>query len=252
METVEQVTINTTEGTQPTPEQVIEEAHKAELARQQAEQAEGRPDWLPEKFESPEAMAKAYAELEKKQSAGKPAEKPKAIEQPTREQVVESGLDISALEAEWNETGALSEESYELAAKAGYSKDIVDNYIEGRQAVVARETAQIYDSVGGADNYNEMLQWASDNLAETEIEAFNATINTNDMASIQLAVTGLKARFDNSQTSEPARQVDGGQPATSDTYESWAQVQADMRDPRYKSDSAFNQMVTDKLGRSKI
>ena len=146
METVEQVTINTTEGTQPTPEQVIEEAHKAELARQQAEQAEGRPDWLPEKFESPEAMAKAYAELEKKQSAGKPAEKPKAIEQPTREQVVESGLDISALEAEWNETGALSEESYKLAAEAGYSRDIVDNYIEGRQAVVARETAAGYQA----------------------------------------------------------------------------------------------------------
>ena len=67
METTNSVTINTSEGTQPTPEQMVEDAHRAELERQQQEQDDGRPEWLPEKFSSPEDMAKAYSELEKKQ-----------------------------------------------------------------------------------------------------------------------------------------------------------------------------------------
>jgi len=78
METTNSVTINTTEGTQPTPEQMVEDAHRADLERQQKAQDEGRPDWLPEKFSSPEDMAKAYSELEKKQSK-ETTEKPKPI-----------------------------------------------------------------------------------------------------------------------------------------------------------------------------
>lgn len=250
METTNSVTINTSEGTQPTPEQMVEDAHRAELERQQQEQDDGRPEWLPEKFSSPEDMAKAYSELEKKQ--GKATEKPKPIPQPSREEVEEAGLDMAAMEQEFLKTGELSQDSYEAAEKAGFSKEIVDNYIEGRQAVVAREAEQIYESVGGQDAYGDMLTWAADNLSESEIDAFNATINSNDVSSIQLAVRGLKARFDSEQTSEPQRQIDGGQPASADTYESWAQVKADMKDPRYAKDSAFNRKVTEKLARSAI
>ena len=35
-----------------------------------SELSEDRPEWLPEKFQSAEDMAKAYAELENKQSSG--------------------------------------------------------------------------------------------------------------------------------------------------------------------------------------
>lgn len=251
METTNSVTINTTEGTQPTPEQMVEDAHRAELERQQKAQDEGRPDWLPEKFSSPEDMAKAYSELEKKQSK-ETAEKPKPIPQPTREEAEEAGLDMAQMEQEFLKNGELSEASYEAAEKAGYSREIVDNYIEGRQAVVAREAAQIYESVGGQEAYGDLLTWASDNLTESEIDSFNATISSNDVSSIQLAVRGLKARYDNEQTSEPQRNIGGGEPPSGDVYESWQQVQADMRDPRYKKDSAFNRKVTEKLGRSQL
>jgi len=159
---------------------------------------------------------------------------------------------MAKMEQEFLKNGELSEASYEAAEKAGYSREIVDNYIEGRQAVVARETNQIYESVGGQEAYGDLLSWASDNLTDTEIDAFNSTINSNDISSIQLAVRGLKARYDNEQTSEPQRNIGGGEPPSADVYESWQQVQADMRDPRYKKDSAFNRKVTEKLGRSQL
>ena len=251
METTNSVTINTTDGSQPTPEQMVEDAHKAELERQQTQRDEGRPEWLPEKFSSAEDMAKAYSELEKKQGK-ETSEKPKPIPQPTREEVEQTGRDMGSMEQEFLKNGELSEESYEAAEKAGYSREIVDNYIEGRQAVVAREAAQIYDSVGGQESYGDLLTWASDNLTETEIDSFNATISSNDVSSIQLAVRGLKARFDNEQTTEPQRNIGGGEPPAADVYESWQQVQADMKDPRYKKDGAFNRKVSEKLGRSQI
>ena len=42
------------------------------LAPEPEEQAQDRPEWLPEKFSSPEDMAKAYGELESK--LGNPTE----------------------------------------------------------------------------------------------------------------------------------------------------------------------------------
>jgi len=47
-----------------------EEAVDAVSEEQTTETQEDRPGWLPEKFKSPEDMANAYSELEKKMGAG--------------------------------------------------------------------------------------------------------------------------------------------------------------------------------------
>ena len=50
-----------------------------QAAERQQEQQTDRPEWLPEKFGSPEDMAKAYGELESK-LGGQETEDPKAEE----------------------------------------------------------------------------------------------------------------------------------------------------------------------------
>ena len=81
-----------------------------------------RPEWLPEKFNTPEDMAKAYGELENK--LGQPTEN-KTEETPTPEPKAEetleiaekavsnAGLDMSALQSEYSESGTLKDTSYE-------------------------------------------------------------------------------------------------------------------------------------------
>ena len=238
--------MDTTSG-DPTREDLINQAQEQVAAEQAAAEADTRPEWLPEKFKSPDELAKAYAELERKQG-GSPEP-----EVPTREQVSSStGLDMDALEAEWRNNGSLSEDSYAEAEKAGYSKEIVDRYIAGQQAIVDQQVSQVYDSVGGQEAYNELLSWAADNLPESEVDTFNNIVGGNDLGQIMLAVKGLSARANGSGGQEPARQIAGGSAAKADVFESQAQVQEAMRDPKYRTDPAYNAAVIAKLARSNL
>jgi len=242
-------TIDTSaENVGKTPDQLVQEAHDAAAAEQSA--ASPRPDWLPEKFQSPEDMAAAYAALESKMGSGEKPAEPAPV--PTAEAVRESGLDLPSLEAEYRESGELSAESYDAAAKAGFSKEVVDKYIEGQQAVVERQVEDIVSTVGGRSGYDDLIGWAADNLSEGEIDAFNRTIESNDVDSIKLAVSGLQARRESGAPADPARQIEGGQAPAADRFDSWAQVKEAMADPRYSTDPAYNNAVVQKLGRSQL
>ena len=89
---------------------------------------EARPEWLPEKFKSPEDMAKAYGELEKKNSA--PAGEQSTGETPTQEEAQETaeklGIDFQGLSQEFAEHGQLSDEAYTDLEAKGLPKDVVD------------------------------------------------------------------------------------------------------------------------------
>jgi len=65
-------------------------------------------------------------------------------------------------------------------------------------------------------------------------------------------VSGLTQKYQAAEGVDPS--LIGGQAtnSTGGTYDSWAQVTSDMRDPRYESDPAYRQTVTSKLARSNV
>lgn len=220
-----------------------------------------RPEWLPEKFQSAEDMAKAYAELEAK-LGGKPQDNPKTDPAKTadtnqtgqnpEQALSEKGLDLSTFTAEFNAKGELSAESYAKLAAAGFDKGIVDNYINGQKAVVAQYETAVVSEVGGAEKYSEMVSWAKANMTDAEINAYNAAVSSGDVAQAKLAVLGLSAKFSKANGSEP-RLVQGRTTnASDDVFESTAQLTAAMRDPRYRADPAYRAKVQAKLSRSSI
>jgi hypothetical protein len=222
-----------------------------------------RPAWLPEKFKSVEDMAKAYAELEAKQSgkpadtpAEKPADAPKAGEQPAEKEVKEEldskGLNLDDFSNEFSQTGQLSPESYAKLEKAGYPKGLVDQYIEGQKALAATYEADIKASAGGAEKWDQVAAWAAENLTDADKVAFNKAIDSKDVATAKLAVQGLTAKFDAANPSEGNLLSGRFSNAVSDKYESVAQVTEDMRNPKYQSDPAFRRKVEEKLARSDI
>ena len=220
-----------------------------------------RPDGLPEKFKSVEDMAKSYAELETKLGS-KPEETP-AEEEPKTETpdndleiaekaVSEAGLDMSSLESEYKENGELNEKSYEALEKAGIPKEYVDAFINGQTALQQQQSAEVKGLVGGEEGYNELTSWASENLTEGEKEAYNNSVNSNNMDSIKLAVAGLKAKFEAANGSEP-NLLNGKQaPSSEGGYQSWAQVTEAMADPRYSKDTAYQDAVKSKLANSNL
>jgi hypothetical protein len=234
-----------------------------------------RPAWLPEQFKDAEQLAASYAELRAMLSRGeklpaeeKPVEKPaaepekKVEEKPANADLAKTDDEIRAEAAaknlnfedftkEYAEKGALTDESYKKLADAGYDKARVDAWIEGRVAVAEKRSSELFEIVGGKDEFTKVSAWAQANMPKAEIEAFNRATGSGDQDLAKLAVTGLFAKFTAANGKEPV--LLGGKPSgASDVYRSRAELTADIKDPRYTRDAAFRKDVEEKAMRSPI
>ena len=171
----------------------------------------------------------------------------------------EAGIDFQEMNVRWQQSGTLESGDYDQLAEAGFSRDMVDAYLSGLQykaaqdtALSVKEVASIKESLGGEAEYNKMIQWASDNLSPEEVEGFNQIINTQPMAAVKMAVTGLHARYTAVEGREPKLIGGRASKGSTDKFESTAQLVEAMSDPRYSKDPAYQRKVQEKLGRSSI
>lgn len=252
--------------TQPEDQKHVEEmVKKAEGASQpptseappEDPPKEDRPGWLPEKFKTPEDLAKAYQELQSK--LGKPAEQqntdnnPPTDQKAAQEELANRGLDFTEFSNEFAQKGELTAESYEKLEKAGIPRNFVDQYIEGQKAQAALYESEVKSVAGGDQTFTEMVEWAKSNLSPSEIAAYNAAIDSGNRDQAKLAVAGVYQKFSAARPAEP-NLVKGGTTGTSTggAYESVAQLTKDMASPEYKTDPAFRAKVQAKLARSSI
>lgn len=228
--------------------------------------AEGRPAWLPDKFDSPEAMARAYSELETKfhssdeqlqqleSQANYEQQAQEVMETPPHmvdQMLDERGLDFSVFQQEYNETGQLSEDAYLALQEAGIEAQMVDTWIQGQEAIADQQINSIYDMVGGEQTYNQMLEWAGNNLESWEMDSFNDQIESLD-ANSMFAVQGLMARMQNQEGSPP--RLFQGEPSdySAPKYDSLSQLTSAMSDPKYASDPAYRNEVASRLKNSAL
>jgi len=244
---VEQVEIKTEEATAEKPEVV------------ETPTTEARPEWLPEKFGSAEDLAKAYSELETKQSQ-KTEATPEAttesndleIDQAADNAVQAAGLNMADLQSEYDTNGTLNEESFAALEKAGISKDYVDAFIAGQEAIANNIGNEVRAGVGGNESYNELMSWAKDSLQPNEIAAYNDAVNSGNLDTIKLAVGGLKARYDSANGTEPQLVSGKNAPDAANGFESWAQLTEAMKDARYAKDPAYRAEIQKKLSTSNL
>jgi hypothetical protein len=251
---VDTVEIKTEETTSEKP---VEE-------KQSTQSVEG----LPEKFKSVEDLAKSYSELEKK--LGEQAPKQEEIdpvsktelksETPKQENnleiaenaVEQAGLDFNALSQEYAEKGQLGEESYKALEESGIPKEYVDQFIAGQKAIGDQQTNTVKSMVGGEESYNDMAQWASQNMTDAEKKAYNQAVNSPDMETVKLAVNSLQAKYQAANGTEPNLVQGKATPVAEQGYDSWAQVTEAMADPRYAKDPAYQAAVKAKIANSEI
>tara|TARA_R100001082_G_scaffold110018_2_gene88659 strand:+ start:152 stop:1057 length:906 start_codon:yes stop_codon:yes gene_type:complete len=174
-------------------------------------------------------------------------------------------LDPFSISKEFHDNkGSLSEESKQKLIDSGLSEASVDSYLAGRASesgydksgsiedLTDKEAMDIYNSVGGQDEYNKILKWAVDNIPEKEAEAFDSIVNTGKSDAIQLLVSGLKARYEEANGYEGRMLTGKAAQANTDVFRSQAEVVRAMNDPRYESDPAYRLDVFEKLDRSDI
>ncbi len=219
-----------------------------------------RPEWLPEKFGSAEDMANAYAELEKK--LGQPKDKVQvqsetpppevASVEAAQEELEKRGINFDKLSQEFAKKGKLSDQAYKQLEKAGISRDLTNQFIQGQAAVATQMQSEAFGLVGGQDQYTEMVTWAADNLPDAAISTFNRAVNSGNKETVHMAIQGLSAQYRSANGSEPTLVRGTTNTKAGGVFESAAQLTAAMRDPRYSTDPAYRQEVAVKLQRSSV
>lgn len=224
----------------PTAEGASQQTGTAQEAAPQGE----RPAWLPEGFDTPEDLAKAY------QSLAESKDKEDAPEPPTAEEVA-ADEKLGKFSTEFFEKGALSPDSYKELSKMGYPRAVVDQFIEGQKARMTLEENQIFSEIGGKEQYEAMTEWAGKTMKPNEIDAYNRAVESGDINQAMFAVKGLQARFKAASGSSEPKFVQGGKTAVSG-FNSVAEVVAAMSDRRYSVDASYRAEVERKIANSTV
>ena len=257
---VDSIVIKTPETTGEAPDEhnqkMIDKANGITPPEEDSELPKGdRPAWLPEKFKTPEDMAKAYSALEGKLGSQAGDTQPADPAPPAEEvdkALAQGGLSLEEFSNEFNTTGALSEESYQKLLAAGYDKALVDNYISGQVAKASLHEAELKGIAGGNESYTKMVDWAKATMTSSEVDAYNLSVSSTNIDAAKLAISGLKARYESANGRDPKLISSTSSAATSDKYESRHEITAAMKDPRYAKDPAYRAKVIDKLSRSNM
>ena len=243
------------------------------------------------KYKNAQELEKAYVELQKKLGEDEPqaetaeAEPEEAIPNTygkdgsvNYETVSETygseisgllekaGVDPWAISKEFHDNqGQYTDEMVNSLVNAGLSEAAVRSYFAGRAAeegyttgnssaadLAEADIAAVKNSVGGEAAYQNIMTWAGKNLDEEQIKAFDDVVGEGSVAAIKLAVSGLKAQYENANGFE-GKMYTGKPPKTSgDVFRSQAELVRAMSDPRYVQDPAYRQDIIEKLDRSDL
>ena len=218
------------------------------------------------KYKSAQELEKAYIELQAKLGEKKEdTETASAEEQPEDTPKMSEGATlITDASKEYFDNGnKLSPETMAKFSSMS-SQDLIKAYMEVSQnpefqqdtappaEITTAQINQIKNSAGGEQQYANIINWAKTNLPQDQIVAFDEVVNTGSVQAIQLAVSGLKAEYDNANGVE-GRMVTGKAPQNSgDVFRSQQELVAAMNDPRYDRDPAYRQDIIEKLDRSNL
>ena len=243
-----------------------EEQDSLAVGEKLQEQQEGL---LAGKYKSAEELEKAYVELQKKLGESKEEEDTEqASAEPEPEdkpQLSEGATLITDASREYFDNGnKLSPETLAKFSSLS-SQDLIKAYMEVSQTpefqqqqaappadITDSQINQIKNAAGGEKAYANIVNWAKSSLPQDQINAFDEVVNTGSVQAIQLAVSGLKAEYDNANGVEGRMVTGKTAPNNGDVFRSQAELVRAMSDSRYDNDPAYRQDVIEKLDRSDL
>jgi len=214
------------------------------------------------KYKDAAELETAYKELEKKlgEKSEPVSEEPESKTEPEEE--APKDTEPNLLDQLWEEgtTNKLTKETFEKLSKMNpveVAKMAMQQRSQAQQAPQSREfteqdVQQIHGLVGGTDNYNNMMSWATQNVAEQEINMYDAVMETGNPQAAYFAVQALALKYQD-QSGRDGQLVRGKAPkSTADVFNSQAEMIKAMEDDRYSDDPAYREQILQKLERSNI
>ena len=158
--------------------------------------------------------------------------------------------------------GTLADDMYDKLATAGLSKEVVDNYllgvrgelgIEPKQASPVLSDSEIKDLkniAGGERGYDNLMDWAGNNLTEQDAKSYDDVLATGNASAIKFAIKALMGQYEDANGRDS--KIVTGKESSTENYRSMAEVVRDMNKPEYQSDEAFRDDVLRKLSASNL
>ena len=170
------------------------------------------------------------------------------------------------LAGKYTDAAQLEQAYLELQQKLGEREEFGEEQPEQEYVETEEESEEVTETVGlsqedvnalqelagGAEQYNAMTQWASDNLSQDQIELFDSVIDGGDPAACFFAVQSLMNQYNEAFGSDGELLTGSEPPNTSDRFRSQAELVAAMNDPRYDNDPAYREDVLNKLANSDL
>ena len=262
----------------PGQESIVEE-----FAREQEEAAQ--EDAILGKFKTPQDLAKAYAELQRKmgqQSGDKPEEAeqvepesaPESEGSVTTEQaaeiygsaavesLAEKGVDLAELMTQADAGADISEHYEVLAETFNTTPQMVDMFKKMMTAAPAAseeglsdaQSAAILNEVGGEKAFDALQAWGRENMSEEERASYNQAVNTGNAEAVSWALKSLQARQGLVQQDTEPQLYGGGTPAQNNSIFQDQQQVLDAMNKRndqgqrlYDVDEAYRNKVANML-----
>ena len=177
----------------------------------------------------------------------------------------QSEIDPFAINKHYQENnGTITEEHYKQLEQTGLPRNLIDSYLNGLEPREGTQPAadpsfpeyeDIVGIAGGEEKYLEMLQWMDGNITKEELQEFDKIVDAEkrNIPQVTLAVQKMFTRYRNAMGVEP-KLISGQTSSSPNTkvFRSNAEVVAAMRDPRYKTDIAFQHEVQRRLAESNV
>ena len=156
--------------------------------------------------------------------------------------------------------GTLSDEMYDQLNKAGFNKNIVDQYLKGVREEVGfdapaatltdAEIADVKSIANGEEGYQSLMNWAGNNLSKEDQDNYDQVLTTGNKTAIKFAVKALMGQYEDANGRDS--KIVTGKESPQESYRSMAEVVRDMNKPEYTQDQAFRDDVLRKLSTSNL
>ena len=250
-------TVSTEENLTEDEQESLEIGEKMEAQEEQL---------LAGKYKNAEELEKAHIELQKKMGE-KSSEDTEEEEEEFEEEEEESEIDEEedsdgTIIDRVFEAGTNNELTDELLQELGNTSkqdlatlalEYKNQSLQSEAEVLTEDDAQrIRDSIGGNDSYNNMIEWAGNNLPEEDVNMFDAAIDKGDPLTCFFATQALAYRYQDS-VGRDGEMITGKAPkSTGDVFNSQAEIIKAMEDERYDDDPAYRESIMQKIARSNI
>lgn len=174
-------------------------------------------------------------------------------EEAIKAELVSKGIDFEALSQEYQEKGELSEQSVKLLEDKGYPKALIDSYIDNLNMRAEMFVNTVLSHAGGEQAFGNLKEFVKAQGEEAQ-DAFNAVLQTGNLALIKAHITGIQAQMGQAYGTQKPTIMGVGEVSqgTSLGYESKEQLVEAMSDKRYGHDKKYTEEVQKKVINSNL